>query len=69
MVWWASYCFVLRCAYVFSPFFAVVADLVDPEWKQLERLRQNLRYWQNKKNAERWLATAQLRGPLHRPVS
>ena len=47
----------------------MVADLVDPEWKQLERLRQNLRYWQTKKNAERWLATAQLRGPLHRPVS
>jgi len=28
-----------------------------------------LRYWQNKKNAERWLATAQLQGPLQRPVS
>jgi hypothetical protein len=51
------------------PFFAVVADLVDPDWQQLARLRQNLRYWQNKKNAERWLAIAQLQGPLQRPVS
>ena len=60
-------CFV--CFWFCLPFFAVVADLVDPDWQLLARLRQNLRYWQNKKNAERWLATAQLQGPLQRPVS
>jgi len=56
-------------SFICLPFFAVVADLVDPDWQLLARLRQNLRYWQNKKNAERWLATAQLQGPLQRPVS
>ena len=56
-------------SFICLPFFAVVADLVDPDWQQLSRLRQNLRYWQNKKNSARWLATAQLQGPLQRPVS
>jgi len=55
-------------SFICMPFYAVVADLVDPDMLPLSRLKQNLRYWQTKKHARRWEAQARLAGPLRRPA-
>ena len=55
-------------SFICMPFYAVVADLVDPDMLPLSRLKQNLRYWQTKKHARRWEAAARVAGPLRRPA-
>ena len=39
--------------FICLPFYAAVADLVDPNMQPIKRLQDNLRFWQGKKASEK----------------